>query len=69
MRVAWFLTDIGEYDIANDLLKEIIDKVTVQHGRTSKLLVDALHCRVFLLYRKGILSILLNSFPSTCFLI
>ena len=57
-KVAWFLTDIGEYDVANDLLKEVIDKVTVQHGRTSKLLADALHCQVFLLYRKGTWSLL-----------
>ena len=52
-KVAWFLADIGEYDAAVDLLKEVIDQVTVQHGRTSALLADALHCMVFLLYRKG----------------
>lgn len=53
-KVAWFLADIGEYDAAVDLLKEVIDQVTVQHGRTSALLADALHCMVFLLYRKAL---------------
>ena len=55
-KVAWFLTDIGEYDAATSLLKEVIDQATVQHGRTSELLLNALHCIVYLLYRKGMLS-------------
>ena len=59
-KVAWFLTDIGEYDAATNLLKEVIDQVTVQHGKKSKLLLNALQCIVYLLYRKGMKKFIMN---------
>ena len=53
-KVAWFLVDIGEYDTANQLLSNIISKLSKKYGMDAVELADPLHATMTLLMHKGV---------------
>lgn len=53
VRVAWFILDIGQYDVAQSLLEEVLEQLRQKYGEECKLMSGCLVALVTLFYRHG----------------
>ncbi|XP_064618016.1 nephrocystin-3-like [Liolophura sinensis] len=54
VRVAWFILDIGQYDLAQSLLEEVLEQLRQKYGEKCKLMSGCLVALVTLFYRQAL---------------